>query len=190
MTVNVPTEDELGPCMKACSDMERRFVMAFVEQGCRDATGAARRAGFSDPGKQSAAIRVRGYELRRRPRVVAAMRELAHTHFDGLVLPAVVAAGNIIANPRHPDHAKMINAVLSAHGLGPQQHIKVDQTVRDTMMPAVMEKIQHLADKLGLDPAQLLGRSTGDLKVPPIDVEWEVVQPTSVATDGSDGTDG
>jgi hypothetical protein len=122
--VDLPTE--LGPKMQACSPQERRWVWAYLENGCQDASDAARKAGFSDPGKHSAAIRVRGHELRHRPRVLEALQEVARTHFSGLVLPAVLAAETMIANGKHPDHAKLVLAVLSAHGLGAQTKVDIN----------------------------------------------------------------
>lgn len=117
---------ELGPKMKACSERERLFVWAFLEQGCQDASDAARKAGFSDPGPQSSSIRVRGHELRHRPRVIEAMQEVARMYFGGLLLPAVLAAEDMITNPKHPDHAKMVQAVLGAQGLGERKAVDVN----------------------------------------------------------------
>lgn len=119
---------ELGPKMQACSERERRFVWAFLENGCEDAADAARKAGCSDPGPQSSAIRVRGHELRHRPRVIEAMQEVARQYFGGLLLPAVLAAEDMITNKKHPDHAKMVLSTLSAHGLGDRTKIDVNHS--------------------------------------------------------------
>jgi hypothetical protein len=117
---------ELGPKMQACSERERLFVWAFLEQGCQDAADAARKAGCSDPGPHSSAIRVRGHELRHRPRVIEAMQEVARSYFGGLLLPAVLAAEDMIGNPKHPDHAKMVQAVLGAQGLGDRTKVDIN----------------------------------------------------------------
>lgn len=117
---------ELGPKMQACTERERLFVWAFLEQGCQDASDAARKAGFNDPGPHSSAIRVRGHELRHRQRVIDAMREVALTYFGGLILPAVLAAGDMISNPKHPDHATMVKSVLSNAGLGDRTKLDVN----------------------------------------------------------------
>lgn len=116
---------DLGPKMLACSERERLFVWAFLEQGCCDAADAARKAGCSDPGPQSSAIRVRGHELRHRQRVIDAMREVGQAYFGGLLLPAVLAAEDMITNPRHPDHATMVKSVLSANGFGDRSRLDV-----------------------------------------------------------------
>lgn len=117
---------QLGPKMLACSERERRFVWEFLLNGMEDASDAARKAGCSDPGPHSSAIRVRGHELRHRPRVIEAMQEVARAHFGGLLLPSVLACEDMILNPKHPDRAKMALAVLSAHGLGDRTKVDVN----------------------------------------------------------------
>lgn len=115
---------ELGPKMLACTEPERLFVWAFLEQGCQDASDAARKAGYVDTG--TGAIRVRGHQLRHRQRVIDAMREVALAYFGGLLLPAVLAAEDMITNPKHPDHANMVKAVLSHGGLGERSRLDVN----------------------------------------------------------------
>ncbi len=122
--MDLPTE--LGPKMLACSERERRFVWEFLLNDCKDATDAARKAGCSDPGPHSSAIRVRGHELRYRERVREAIQEVARAHFGGMLLPAVLAAEAVVMNAKHPDHAKMVLAVLGAQGLGARTGIDVN----------------------------------------------------------------
>jgi len=112
--------------MLACTPQERVWVLAFLEQGGKDATEAARRAGFEDTG--TGAIRVRGHALRHRKRVIEAMREVATTYFGGLLMPAVLAAEDMISNPKHRDHATMVKAVLSQGGLGERSTIDVNHS--------------------------------------------------------------
>ncbi len=114
---------ELGPKMLACNERERRFVWEFLQNGCRNASDAARKAGFSDPG--TGAIRVWSHKLRYRPRVIEAMQEVARQYFGGMVLPAVLAAERMVLNEKHPDHAKMLLAVLSANGLGERTRVEM-----------------------------------------------------------------
>lgn len=154
--MQLPTE--LGPKMQACSEQEQRFVWAFLEQGCADASEAARKAGYSDPGPHSSTIRVRGHELRHRRRVVEAMQEVARSYFGGLLLPAVLAAEDMITNPKHPDHAKMVLAALSAQGLGASQTIDVNHTVtRKVDASEAMAKIAEFREKFPLQFAKMIG---------------------------------
>jgi hypothetical protein len=123
--MDIPKSD-LGPKMLACSERERKFVWEFLANRLENAADAARKAGCSDPGGHSSAIRVRGHELRHRPRVVEAMKEVARTHFGGLLLPAVLAAEDMVHRPDHPDHSKMVLAVLGAYGLGVRTSVDVN----------------------------------------------------------------
>jgi hypothetical protein len=148
---------DLGPKMQACSERERLFVWAFLGQGCQDASEAARKAGCSDPGPQSSAIRVRGHELRHRQRVIEAMQEVARLYFGGLLLPAVLAAEDMIGNPKHPDHAKMVQAVLGAQGLGERRGLDVnfsgEVTVNHT--DAALDDLRRLQE-FGVPRAKLI----------------------------------
>jgi hypothetical protein len=132
--------------MLACSDRERKFVWAFLENGCKDAADAARKAGFSDPGPHSSAIRVRGHELRHRARVIEAMKEVARTYFGGLLLPAVLAAEDILLNPKHPDHAAMIKAILGSNGLG--DRTKLDLSVSGQIEHTITNRTDAALDSL------------------------------------------
>lgn len=148
---------ELGPKMLACSERERRFVVEFLQNGCKDATDAARKAGAPDPGLHSSAIRVRGHELRHRARVIEAMQEVARAHFGGLLLPAVLAADDLIGKPDHPDHAGMVKTVLSAHGLGDRTKVDVGISGEVTLnhTDAAIEDLRRLL-ALGVSREKLI----------------------------------
>jgi len=152
---------ELGPKMLACNERERRFVIEYLANKCRDAPDAARRAGYADCGPKSSAIRVRVFELKNRPRVQAALQEVARTHFGGLLAPAVAAAESIVRNPKHPDHGRMVLALLSAHGLEAKTRVDVNVsgTIEHRDADAVAERIRKALEsleRLGRDPSNLL----------------------------------
>lgn len=148
---------EFGPKMQACTERVRRFVLAFLEQGCEDASEAARKAGFHDPGPHSSAIRVRGHELRHRPRVIEAMQEVARTYFGGMLLPAVLAAEDMITNRKHPDHAKMVLAVLGAQGLGERKSVDLNVSGEVVLnhTDAALDDLRRLLD-LGVPREKLV----------------------------------
>lgn len=129
MTIDL-TGIELGPKMLACTERERLFVLHYLricgEEGRGDASEAARRAGYADPGKHSASIRVRGHALMHRERVREAMFEVGKTEFVGLLLPAVMARKRLVENDKHPDHAGAVNSTLSALGLGERSTLDVN----------------------------------------------------------------
>lgn len=121
---------ELGPKMLACTERERLFVLHYlticVEEGQVNASEAARRAGYADPGGDSASIRVQAHSLMHRERVREAMHEVAKTEFVGLLLPAVAARKKLVGNDKHPDHAGAVNSTLSAMGFGERSTLDVN----------------------------------------------------------------
>src|SRR5262245_34950357 len=106
---------DFGPKMLACTERERRFVWAFLNNGGRDATAAARDAGYADTG--TGAIRVVAHDLVHRPRVREALQEVGHQHFQGLFIKAVSAVEAMLDKPDHPEHVKTAFSVLARLGL-------------------------------------------------------------------------
>lgn len=152
---------ELGPKMLACMERERLFVLHYLaicaEDGKGDASEAARRAGYSDPGKHSGSIRVQGHSLMHRERVREAMHEVAKTEFVGLLLPAVMARKKLIENGKHPDHAGAVNSTLSALGLGERSAVdlRVSGTVELNHTDAALADLRRLKT-LGVPREKLL----------------------------------
>lgn len=187
---------ELGPKMLALTERERRFVWAFLENGGKDATAAARVAGYSDPGLHSAAIRVRGHEVRYRPRVIEAMREVAHRHFQGLFVRAVSVVEEVLENKRHPGRLTTAFSVLSRLGLGERSALDVnvggEVTVNHTdealehlrMLRALDVPRAKLEEIFGFSGLQRYERMLAELerKAAPKLIEGEVI-------DERDGTD-
>lgn len=116
---------EYGPKMLACSERERKFVLAYVAGG-ESASEAARQAGYSDPGGDSSAIRVQAHALMHRERVLEAIDEVGRKEFRGLLLPAVVAIRTILGKSDHPDYLKTAATVLSRLGLGERSGVDVN----------------------------------------------------------------
>ena len=69
------------PALEACSEQERLFVLAYVHHGqtsfC-NATRSAEAAGYK--ASTSDSLRAQGYQLKNRPHVQAAIRELLNRH--------------------------------------------------------------------------------------------------------------
>lgn len=81
---------EFGPAMAALNVRQRHFVLALLDLGGRDATEAARRAGYS-PGstnENDGGRRVQAFRLMHDPKVLEAIREESITRMrsDGLAL--------------------------------------------------------------------------------------------------------
>lgn len=116
---------DLGPKMQACSDRERKFVWALATGLADTATEAARQAGYSDPGKASAAIRVTAHALMHRERVIEAIEEVTRREFRSLIAPALAATRAMLTNRDHPDHAKTVQSMLSRLGFGERTGVDV-----------------------------------------------------------------
>lgn len=130
--------------MQACSEIERRFVWAYLLNGGEGAQ-SAREVGYAENGAKQ-----RAYEVLQRPRVREALKEVAKAEFDGLLLPAVLAVKNLIGKPDHPDHMKTALSVLSRLGLGERTALDVhhsgevelnhtDQAVEDLRLALAMQ---------------------------------------------------
>ncbi len=122
------SEIELGPKMQACSERERKFVLFYVTANDGNASEAARRAGYADPGGESASIRVQAHALMHRDRVLAALEEVGGKVFRGLLMPAIRATRSIIDDPKNPDHAKVVLSTLSRLGKSERTGVDVNVT--------------------------------------------------------------
>ena len=112
---------ELGPKMQACSERERKFIWAYLQNGGNGAQ-AARDAGYSDAAEGA---KVRAHAVLHRDRVLAAIEEVGRKAFRGLLIPAVLAAEKLIGKEDHADHAKMTLSVLSRLGFGERTGLDV-----------------------------------------------------------------
>lgn len=112
--------------MQACNERERAFVWFYVTNNDGNAAQAARDAGYSDPGGESAAVRVQAHALMHRDRVLAAIDELGGKAFRGLLMPAIRAARRLIENEKHSDHAKTVLSTLSRLGKSERTGIDVN----------------------------------------------------------------
>lgn len=117
---------ELGPRMQACSEMERKFVIAYVTNNDGNATQAARDAGYSDLGPDSPAIRVRAFEVVHRERVILALEEVGRKVFRSLLVPAIRATQRLITDTKHPDHAKTVSSTLARLGITERTGVDVN----------------------------------------------------------------
>lgn len=117
---------DLGPAMRALGPMERRFVWFFVTGDEDDATDAARKAGYVD--NQNGSIRVTAHRLRHRDRVQEAIKEVAAAELRAQIVPVLQATKRIIRNPKHPDHARTLQTMLSRLGHGEKNSLDVNMS--------------------------------------------------------------
>lgn len=159
----------LGPAMSALNDKQRAFVIAMFALGCRDPVEAARAAGYPDNG--GTGIRVQAHRLAHNENVQAAILEESKRRVRSL-LPFAVNKLEEMADTPGKNQFPAVMAVLNRGGLHEIAERNVNVTVSLTREEQD-ERITLLAQKLGLDPIQLLGS---------VDAEFDDV--TTVAPDG------
>lgn len=113
--------------MLALRERERRFVWAYLlnalTDGKENGAQAARDAGYSD---SSGAAKVTAHHLLHREEILDAMGEVATRELRGLAVPAVVALGQLVRKPEHPDHRKAIEMVLNRTGQHERTQVDVN----------------------------------------------------------------
>jgi hypothetical protein len=169
------SDEALGPAMRACSERERRFVLAMLADPGMTQWRAAELAGAEARGtgqKRHDVLRRAGCDLAHRPRVLDAILEVSRAHMRGDG-PLIVAREmlRIAADPTHPKQAAMLLALSDRVGIAAEQNINVKHEHTDLTGKAMLDEIRRLAEKHGLDPAKLLGGNV-------IEGEFKVVEPS------------
>ena len=146
---------EVGPDMLALTDRQRAFVFHLVDQGGMDHHRAASKAGYKG---DTETLRVTGWRLAHDERIGLAMIEEARRRLHATAILAASELHKILEDPMTSKMLKLrgIQMVLNRTGLGSSQThvVKHEVTVTDEQKIA---DIQAMAEKLGLDPARLLG---------------------------------
>jgi hypothetical protein len=114
--------DDLGPKMLELNARERAFVCAYLANA-GNAKQAAITAGYSDSGDGA---KVTAHHLLHRPKILDALDEVGKKTFRGLLAPCLAAAQAILQRPDHPDHSKMVIAVLSRLGYHERSAVDVN----------------------------------------------------------------
>jgi phage terminase small subunit len=172
--IELPASETLGPAMQELTELQRRFVLAYLEGGGRSAKAAAVSAGY---GGGTHACEVRGFEAMRNPKVLKAMREEADKRLRSGALLAASGLIEIAQDTHHRDRFKAIESLLNRAGLIVQTQHKV--VIEDTRTEAeVIERVGALATQLGLDPRSVL-KSVGVV----IDGEFSEVKPEETLDD-------
>jgi phage terminase small subunit len=174
-----PVEDaaNLGPAMAKLSPQQRAWVIAFLETGHREnGAAAARAAGYGATSKtdeaRATACQMAGSRLKRDPKVLAAIRELAQDRFRVVAHRATERVVGLLDSPDEKVALKAADMIFARTGLSATQQIEVNHNHRlgDMDDKAMIRRIAMLAQEQGMDPIKLLG-SRGVV----IDADFEVV---------------
>lgn len=183
MPDNLDAADIYGPAMERLSALQKRFVLALLDQGGRpNYAKAAREAGYAD---STEAAKVRGHEQAHNTKVIAALHEEAAKRFRVLGWIGVRGLAAIAANKKHPDHFKANKELADRFGFSAVTEHKVTVEKTDLTGTALMARIIEVAGKLGVDPVVLLGENAA---VKPMkQIEVQVVEDVSVPRGTGDG---
>lgn len=146
-------EEALGPKMLALSSDQRRRFAWIMANGETSAAQAARDAGYSDVAGGS---KVRAHYLMHDPAVLDAIEEAGRKVLRGLAPLAIRSAKAILEEPKHPQHARMIETVLDRTGFLAKSEHKL--TVEHSLGTKELEDLaRRLALENGIDPKRFLG---------------------------------
>lgn len=164
--MNEIPEEFIGPAMRALRDDRQRRFAWIMACGETNAASAARDAGYSDA---SSAAKVRAHYLMRDPDMLDAIEEASRKVLRGLAPLAIGAARKILEEPKHPQHARMIETVLDRTGFFAKTEHKV--TVEHRVDVKELEDLaRRLAAENGIAPERFIGIAA------PSQVQGEVIE--------------
>lgn len=196
LPIVVPPTNQLGPAMRALNERQQRFVCCLFGQTKRDATAAARAAGYQGDDNT---MRVQAHRLTHDPKIKTAIREEGERRLDVLSAMAIDRLGEVLeGSTDHKVILKAVDMTLNRTGFHEtSERINRNETVETDGQK--VERIIRLATMLGMDPKKLLGRyAPAEGAKPPveaIDAEFKEVtdvgdQDTGVAQSGGSAVDG
>jgi hypothetical protein len=153
LPVEAPGVEDLGPAMLALSEMQRKFVIAFVRSGGRNANRAAIAAGYSDRGSGA---KVRAHKLLNNLKVIAALREFGERQLDGSVFVAIAGLVEIASDPKHRDRYKAAADILDRCGFARTTRHEVVAVKDERCTADLLALVAQYARQAGRDPKALL----------------------------------
>ena len=166
----LPTYDadaRLGPAMDALNDRQRQFVLALIQTGCSKAK-AAELAGYKGG---SDTLKARGWRLAHDARVQSAMHEEAQKLIRSTSVMAISVIEKLALDKTVKPEVRLKAATELLNRSGLHAHTEHKVTVERRLEgPALVDRIQKLAETLGVDPRKLLGANYTD-------AEFQVVTP-------------
>lgn len=168
-------EESYGPAMRACTVLQRRFVIALLSQGTANFTQASVEAGYQGDARTHS---VNGHHLAHNPKIQEAMHEEAKRRLHAGVIPAISTLVEVATDKFHKDRVKAAGMILNRVGLHEMTEHKV--TVENVSDSAMVERITALSAKLGLDPKKLLGNVAMKAEKKAVDAEFEEVGTTGL----------
>jgi hypothetical protein len=138
----------LGPEMLALSPRQRKFVIAYIGSGGRDAAACARAAGYTtSPG----ADRVAGHRLLHTPKVIEAIKVESDRHLNGAAYVAASGLVDIAADPEHRDRFRACADILDRTGFPrtTQHAVTVEHEFANVSTAELLRTVAEYQRKVG-----------------------------------------
>lgn len=175
-----PSKEDCGPAMAACSELQRKFIVALVELGADNYTRAALMTGHFST---EASAQAWSSRMMHSQKVLSGLREHTELAIKGDVHLARRALMEIAKDPLHKDRLKAAVELFNRNGMiveTVQRHIVQDDRETKEIIRSAIE----YAKQAGVDPKALLGNSFNEKDF--IDAEFTEVSPKQPAM-SSDG---
>lgn len=177
----MPEPDELGPCMRALNERQRKFVVLYFHTGSRER--AALQAGYAGGTEDDRArnlLGVSAYSVWHQPKVQAAIKEFGEQCvLAGLVPMAFTALEEALKLGDVKEKTAAAKIVMDRTGF----HAKSETIVRQPDRSRVdqIKEIVRLCKLQGIDPRTLIGGA-----VDFVDADFEVIdaKPKAPAVEG------
>ena len=154
LTIQIPSDDELGPHMRRLNERQKKYVIAYLmNPSSTGHTQAAIDAGYGN-GKYEHA-KQQAWLLSHNPKVLAALKEEADRRMKFGIIIAASRLIEIVEDKSHKDNFKAVVETLNRGGLIVETQHRVI-TENDDSLLSVVERVKKQALALGLDPVQLL----------------------------------
>lgn len=150
-----------GPKIQALTPKQRAFCWYYAQNGCNGRWAYQ----LAYDSQSETAAHIEASRLLARRDITEAIHEVGVHLFDGLVAPAIAALGQIIQNPSHKQHAKMIEYVLDRRGFNVvslqkvEHHHKIDiSNVDDALLALAQQRGIAIAPPANLIPVPAISR--------------------------------
>jgi hypothetical protein len=155
-------EGDLSPAMLALTPKMRRFVKLYCDHPGHSRSRLARAAGYSNASNAAA---VRAHEALHKPSVLRAITEELEKRFRSHAALGLGVLVEIASDKDHPRRLQAAEALLNRGGFHLQSEQKITVTHTDVTAASMVEAIERLADKHGLDATLLIGGNVIDAEV-------------------------
>lgn len=162
-----------GSAMDELTEKQRKFVIAFLESGGKNAANAVLIAGYkcTHPNSSDGI----GYELLRNEKVIRALREEADRRLRANAVLGASVLVEIAQDSLHKDRLKAALALMDRGGLQFIQRVEHHHTVEDKRSEReLVQSIVDMAGRMNMDPKAILGFDPKEV----LDGQYTEVPPT------------